>query len=152
MPIGEEKAPALNNLRQLQVGWHSNSRLWPSATLIANPLTAQVTDEVHSLRELGNGLCYQAADGTWLDSEDLVETTTDGAEAIRGPLKAHFNSDIATPAAITLDPGSMGRTVRHRNDYYDYPGLAYYGGHVYSVWADNSNSLLDNPTRLIHLD
>jgi len=30
-------------------------------------------------------------------------------------------------------------------DYYDYTGLAYYGGYFYSAWADNSNNPTGNP-------
>ncbi len=32
----------------------------------------------------------------------------------------------------------------HDWDYYDYTGLAYWGGYFYSAWADNSNTLGDN--------
>jgi hypothetical protein len=29
-------------------------------------------------------------------------------------------------------------------DYFDYTGLAYYGGYFYPAWADNSNTTGDN--------
>jgi hypothetical protein len=31
------------------------------------------------------------------------------------------------------------------DDYFDYTGLAFYGGHLYAGWADNSDRLGGNP-------
>jgi hypothetical protein len=49
---------------------------------------------------------------------------------------------------ITLiDQGNTGLF-----DYYDYTGLAYYGGYFYSAWADNSNATGNNPDSTAGMD
>ncbi len=48
---------------------------------------------------------------------------------------------------ICLEGNSSDATRANPNydDYYDYTGLAYYGGYFYPAWADNSTSTGDNP-------
>jgi hypothetical protein len=38
------------------------------------------------------------------------------------------------------------------NDYYDYTGLAFYGGYFYSGWADNSNTTTNKPDATCGMD
>jgi hypothetical protein len=40
--------------------------------------------------------------GQWKESEDVIETTTDGAIALRGPNKAIFSPDLNAPAAFDI--------------------------------------------------
>jgi hypothetical protein len=37
-------------------------------------------------------------------------------------------------------------------DYFDYTGLAFYGGYFYSAWADNSNTTTNNPDGTCGMD
>ncbi len=37
-------------------------------------------------------------------------------------------------------------------DYFDYTGLAYYGGYFYSAWADNSTNAPGNPDGTCGMD
>jgi hypothetical protein len=53
----------------------------------------------------------------------------------------HINSNDC------LSPGWNGQF-----DYYDYTGLAYYGGFFYSAWADNSNQPANNPDGTCGMD
>src|SRR5689334_1285268 len=82
--------------------------------LSTNATTGQVSSKLRSFQELGNGICYQTADGQWLDSQDLIELTTTGAQAVYGPLVAQFSGDIATTDAITIAPRVGGRPSSNR--------------------------------------
>jgi hypothetical protein len=86
-------------------------RVWQKTASVTNLLTGQVTQEVQAYRELGNGLCYQAADGSWTDSQDLVEVTPTGAQAVHGPMPVYLNSDITAASAISLLPPAASATT-----------------------------------------
>lgn len=86
-------------------------RVWQKTVPITNALTGQVTQQIQSYRELGNGLCYQSADSSWVDSQDLVEATSIGAQAVHGPMPAFFNTDITASNAISLLPPSVANTA-----------------------------------------
>ena len=86
------------------VGWDVNSRTWQYIQCSTNSTTGEVSTKLQTFQELGNGICYQTAEGQWLDSQDLIELTATGARAIHGPLTAQFSGDIATSGAITVTP------------------------------------------------
>ena len=61
---------------------------------------------------------------------------------------------VGTPTAqgISFSPNfpvtrafSNSNRAANPNDFGDYTGLAFFGGMLYPVWADNSNSTADNP-------
>lgn len=76
-------------------------RLWQRTVTLTNYLTGKISQEVHQYTELGDGLCYQE-NGQWIDSQDLIEITPTGAEAVHGPIKARFSPNLNTVGAISL--------------------------------------------------
>lgn len=57
--------------------------------------------------------------------------------------------------SFPLEPGSSsaaGVPLPRPYDYFDYTGLAYFGGYFYAAWADNSNSTGDNPDGTSEMD
>ena len=68
---------------------------------VTNTATGEVSQQVQSYTELGDGMNY-LSNGQWIESQDLVEATSWGAQAVHGQMTATFNSDISTKAAISL--------------------------------------------------
>src|SRR5262249_32672030 len=66
-----------------------------------NDPTGQVTQETHAYTELGDGMSYWS-NGTWVDSQDLIELTPIGAEAVHGQMRGQFDGDITSIGAIQL--------------------------------------------------
>ena len=75
-------------------------RVWQRTVPVANSLSGQISPQLESYTELGDGIYYW--DNGWVESQDLVELTPSGAEAVHGQMKASFNSDITSVGAITL--------------------------------------------------
>jgi hypothetical protein len=79
----------------------ANFRVWQRSLSVTDALTGQVTQRIQGYTELGNGLYYRAADGAWVESQDIIEPAAGGAEAVHGLMQAHFSADV-TGAGITL--------------------------------------------------
>jgi hypothetical protein len=65
---------------------------------------------------------------------------------------AQFFATVSTDGGATFAPNvrvsagtSNAANSGDPNEYGDYTGLAFHGGNLYPVWADNSNSTGDNP-------
>ena len=81
-----------------------DSRTWTRTVITTDPVSGIVTSVPQSYQEVGNGVCYQSANGVFLDSQDLIDLTDSGAEATHGPMPAAFSGDIADATPITLFP------------------------------------------------
>src|SRR5260370_26585416 len=73
-------------------------RVWQRTVPVTNNMTGEITQEVHSYTELGDCMHYWS-NGAWVESQDLIELTPTGAEAVHGPMKATFSDDITSIAA-----------------------------------------------------
>ncbi|MHB8523996.1 MAG: hypothetical protein ACYDH9_25005 [Limisphaerales bacterium] len=74
---------------------------------MTNALTGQVTLQTSHYTQLGDGLCYRDANGQWADSQDLIELTPAGAEAVHGQHTVQFATDnLNAPGAVTLTTAS----------------------------------------------
>ncbi len=76
-------------------------RVWQNMVLSTNRVNGSIVTSTNTYTEVGDGLCYQE-NGQWLDSQDLIEITPDGAAALHGPTKAHFNANLNTAGAVTM--------------------------------------------------
>jgi hypothetical protein len=82
-----------------------NERIWRRVALFTNYLggVPKITVITNHYTELGTGLCYQEADGTWKDAKaEFVVTPDGGAEARRGLHKVRLKPDIYTIGAVQL--------------------------------------------------
>ena len=65
------------------------------------------------------------------------------------PSVVSVDGGISFSANFPLEPGQSDATATDSNkarwDYFDYTGLAYYGGFFYPAWAENSNVPGGNP-------
>jgi hypothetical protein len=68
---------------------------------VTNIATGEVSPQVQSYTELGDGLNYMS-NGQWVAAQDLIEVTPTGAQATHGQMTATFDSDITSVAAISL--------------------------------------------------
>jgi hypothetical protein len=68
---------------------------------VTNNATGQVSQQVQSYTDLGNGMNY-LSNGQWVASQDLIVATPTGAVATEGRMTASFSSDITSADAITL--------------------------------------------------
>jgi hypothetical protein len=79
-----------------------------------NPATGQGNDLTNTYVEISNGLTYQDDNGTWQDSQDLIELTQDGtAAAVHGPNKVTFSANLNMPDPVTITSQS-NRVFRTR--------------------------------------
>ncbi len=71
---------------------------------MTNALSGEVAIQPHKVVQVGTGLSYLDASGTWQPSEDLIELTADGgAEAVHGPHKVYFSAaGLNDDAALTI--------------------------------------------------
>ncbi|HXP59304.1 MAG TPA: hypothetical protein VN829_02380, partial [Dongiaceae bacterium] len=76
-------------------------RVWQATVSSTDGLTGQVSEQVASYTELGDGLNHWK-DGQWVDSQDLIEIAPTGAAAVHGQMTASFSGDITGIGAITL--------------------------------------------------
>jgi hypothetical protein len=121
-------------------------RVWQRTVSSTDPVTGQATQQVQAYREVGNGICYQAPNGAWVDSQDLIELTATGAQAVHGPMAATFNSDNTSVGAVTLTTPSgdvfqshviglfyadsaSGKVVPERPEQFEHYGLWREGQH-----------------------
>jgi hypothetical protein len=130
-------------------------RVWQRTLSVTNSLTSQITQQVQSYRELGNGICHQGPDGSWIDSQDVVETTAAGAQAVQGPLQAYFSSDITASNAISLVPPSTDATSVARLQSRPL-GLFYYDPTVDKVarigLVQSGQAVIHPPNTLVYQD
>ena len=90
------------------LAWHPVARDWGSTEweaveAVTNALSGEfIEQETHRYTELGDGLNYQDAFGRWFPSKDLIEITTNGAAAVRGPTKVYFGPNLNAEGAITI--------------------------------------------------
>ncbi|MGO8674767.1 MAG: hypothetical protein ACLQVX_02710 [Limisphaerales bacterium] len=79
---------------------------------------------------------------SWYDCRDDTNN-------VRTKFYAAVSSDggVTWSANFCLEPDQSDATMAVPNyyDYFDYTGLAYYGGYFYPAWADNSISTGNNP-------
>jgi hypothetical protein len=76
-------------------------RVWQRTIDQTDPVTGQVSPAVQSYTELADGMNYWS-NGQWAESQDLIEATPTGAQAVHGQVKATINGDITSSGAITL--------------------------------------------------
>jgi hypothetical protein len=86
-------------------------RTWQRTNHLTNYVTGATFDSLEQYVELDNGACYLGRNGEWLDSQDLIEITPNGAAAVHGPTKAYFSPNLNTLGAIKLVTAS-GQTFK----------------------------------------
>ena len=62
-------------------------RVWQRTVPVTNNLTGQITQQLQSYTELGDGMHFWI-NGAWAESHSIVEVTASGAEAVQGPIKS----------------------------------------------------------------
>src|SRR5579883_317953 len=83
------------------IEWSSSQRQFPQ--WITNLQSGEVTFRNHSVIEVGNGLNYIDSNGTWQQSQDLIELTKDGgAAALQLPNKVFFDPTLSTNTGIRI--------------------------------------------------
>ena len=70
-------------------------------TVSVTNVTGSVSQQVQSYTDLGDGMNY-LSNGQWVQAQDLVEVTAEGAQAVHGQMKANFSGDITSVGAISL--------------------------------------------------
>lgn len=74
---------------------------WQATEWVTNEVTGYITEQTkRRYTELGDGLNYLDEAGQWRGSKDLVEATTNGAAAVRGPTKVWFANRITEGITI----------------------------------------------------
>jgi hypothetical protein len=71
---------------------------------VTNNLTGEISQQIQSYTELEDGMNY-LSNGVWVTSQDLVELTSTGTQAVHGQMTGSFSSDITSVGAITLTTG-----------------------------------------------
>ena len=89
----------------------ANYRVWQRTVQLTNSATGEVTQQVHGYTELDAGMNYWStnsaqAQGGWAESQDLIEITPTGAQAVHSQMKAVISGDVTSPGAITLTTAS----------------------------------------------
>ena len=82
-------------------------RVWQRTVQVTNSATGEITQQVQGYTELDAGMNYWTtnspqAQGGWAESQDLIEITPTGAQAVHGQMKAVISGDVTSPGAITL--------------------------------------------------
>ncbi len=62
-----------------------------------------------------------------------------------GAVSTDGGATFAANAKLSQGQSSAEQQGDHGNEYGDYSGNDYYGGHAYAIWPDDSNSTGDNP-------
>ena len=75
---------------------------WRASEVVTNELTGEIGPRARQYTELGDGMNYIDDAGQWRLSEDVVEATTNGAAALRGPTKVFFAQNLNSQQAVTL--------------------------------------------------
>jgi len=89
----------------------ANYRIWQRTIQVTNSATGEVTQQVQGFTELDAGMNYwtnnsaQAQSG-WAESQDLIEITPTGVQAVHGQMKAVISGDVTSHGAITLTTAS----------------------------------------------
>ena len=96
-----------------------NHRVWQKVTYETRPDGSQVS-HVKSYTELATGLHYQAANGQWQESREIVEPFPGGAVARHGQYQVIFANNLNTAGAIDIQTRD-GKRLRS-----NVLGLAYY--------------------------
>jgi hypothetical protein len=95
---------------------------------------------------LGTGLCY-LSNGTWLDSEELVEPAPGGAAARRGQHKVTFANNLATAGAITFEKdGIVLQTSVLGLSYFDTAN----GDSVLIAGVKDCQGTIETPNRVLY--
>jgi hypothetical protein len=89
----------------------ANYRVWQRTLQVTNSATGQITQQVQGYTELDAGMNYWTTDsaqpqGGWAESQDLIEITPTGVQAVHGQMKAVISGDVTSPGAITLTTAS----------------------------------------------
>ena len=96
----------------------ANSRVWQRQTY-EKLADGTIVPHVHKYVELASGMCYQA-NGTWQDSEELIEPHAGGAVARHGSYQVIFADNLNSAGAIDQQTPD-GKRLRS-----NILGLAYY--------------------------
>ncbi len=75
-------------------------RVWQGTVSVTNATSGQVSQQVSSYTELGDGMNYWS--NGWTPAQDVIQATPTGAAAVQGQIAASFSGDITAPGAITL--------------------------------------------------
>ena len=114
-----------------------------------NPLNNDSTSNSHFLPWIAVDQTSGKIAVSWYDCRnDPNDVHTQFYAAVSSNGGTNFLSNYMLEAQnyYSSAPGTSGY------DYFDYTGLAYYGGYFYSAWADNSNSTGNNPDGTSKLD
>lgn len=89
----------------------ANYRVLQRTVPATNSATGEVTQQVQGYTELDAGMNYWStnsaqAKGGWAESQDLIELTPTGVQAVHGQMKAVISGDVTSPGAITLTTAS----------------------------------------------
>jgi hypothetical protein len=97
----------------------SSHRTWQRTVLETKP-DGTVVPHLHKLVELSSGMCFQDASGQWVDSQEQIESTPQGASANKGQYQAIFANNLNSAGAIDQQTRD-GKRLRS-----NILGLAYY--------------------------
>ena len=103
-------------------------KTWQWETYEAGP-AGQIVTKVHSIKELASGMHYMK-NSRWVESKDLIESSSSGAVAEHGPYHVAFAQNLNSAGAIdqqTKDSKRLRSTIL---------GLAYYD------WSGGSNVMI----------
>jgi hypothetical protein len=89
----------------------ANYRVLQRTVQVTNSATGEVTQQVQGYTELDAGMNYWTTDsaqpqGGWAESQDLIEITPTGVQAVHGQMKAVISGDVTSTGAITLTTAS----------------------------------------------
>src|SRR5579859_6320069 len=82
--------PAPTAYRVVDIG--ANHQIWQRETYAQAP-NGKIVTHVHKYTELATGMHYKNADGQWVDSQELIEPSPNGAIANRGQYQVSFENN-----------------------------------------------------------
>jgi hypothetical protein len=115
----------------------------------------RVNDDVTSTSQFFPRVAVDQTSGkvavSWYDCRE--DTTNDRLTRFYGAVSTDGGQTFSSN--FQIESGSSARSDASRSyayEYFDYTGLAYYGGYFYPAWADNSNSAGGNTNGINQMD
>ncbi len=93
------------------IGRGPNHRVWRTERSVTLP-NGEASSHIGFYTEMAPGMHYRV-DGEWLESQDLIEITVDGAIAQKGQHKVRFAANLNTAGAIQLRTSEGRDLVSH---------------------------------------
>ena len=102
---------AVTNGQYLIVDRSDHQRVWGVANIETNDAGEVTLSTNAAYTELATGICYQNANGEYVDSVEAVAIVADGAQAVQGRHKVHWMSNINTPKGAVNVTTADGKTL-----------------------------------------